>query len=109
MIITVSPEIFAELGLSAGAIVTLRVEHERLFLKPVRPRYMLEELLADYDSTTPSTEDEREWLDARPVGKGDHLTSSVSAMTLSSASDEAVCPENLLFFLVGDVLTKIYN
>jgi antitoxin ChpS len=33
-----------------------------------RPRYTLEELLAQCDASTEISAEDREWLDARPVG-----------------------------------------
>lgn len=37
--------------------------------KPVRPRYTLDELLAQEDYSQPLSAEEREWIDAPPVGR----------------------------------------
>jgi antitoxin ChpS len=57
------------LHLSAGAKVSLAVNDGCLVVEPrPRPRYTMAELLAASDySPSPSPED-REWLDAPPVG-----------------------------------------
>ena len=47
-----------------------RVEGGRLVVEPPkRPRYTLDELLAQCDSKARRTKEEREWLDTNPVGR----------------------------------------
>lgn len=41
----------------------------RKFVEPAKPKYSLEELLADCDTTADMRSDEREWLDSGPVGR----------------------------------------
>jgi antitoxin ChpS len=58
------------LGLRAGAKVGIAIERGRLVVEPPkRPRYTLDELLAQCDSKARRTKAEREWLDSKPVGR----------------------------------------
>ena len=57
------------LQLRAGAKVGLAVRGGRLVVEPQRrPRYTLDELLARCDPKAPRSNEDREWLDDRPVG-----------------------------------------
>jgi antitoxin ChpS len=72
VMLAVPPAILDQLHLRAGATVGLAVEGGRLVLSPqVRPKYTLEELLAqcDYSAPLERTEEELEWLNAPPVGR----------------------------------------
>lgn len=69
VMLTLSPAVLEEMHLSAGATVGLEVDGDRLLVKPARPRYTLDELLSQCDPNAPITEEEREWLDAPPVGR----------------------------------------
>jgi antitoxin ChpS len=64
------PKPFLEtLGLAANAKVDVSIEDGRLVAVPkARPKYTLEELVAQCDPNAPWTEEEREWLDTKPVG-----------------------------------------
>jgi antitoxin ChpS len=58
------------LGLRPGAKVGVAIEHGRLVGEPrKRPRYTLDELLAQCDFKAHRTKEEREWLDSKPVGR----------------------------------------
>jgi antitoxin ChpS len=58
------------LGLRPGAKVGIAIERGRLVVEPAtRPRYTLDELLAQCDSKARCTKEEREWLDNKPVGR----------------------------------------
>lgn len=58
------------LHLRPGAKVGIAVERDRLVVEPQRrPRYTLEELLAQCDPKARRTKKEREWLDNKPVGR----------------------------------------
>jgi antitoxin ChpS len=60
------------LQLTAGSALTVSVEGKRLVLEAAereRPRYSLEELLAQCDFDLPYSDEERAWLDAPPVGR----------------------------------------
>ena len=65
----VPPALLDLLHLQAGATVGLTVDHGRLVVEPrPRPRYSLDELLARCDASAEPTAEDREWLDAKPVG-----------------------------------------
>jgi antitoxin ChpS len=54
--------------LQAGAKVALAVDGERLVVEPAtKPRYTLEELLAQCDASAPVAEEDRAWFDSPPA------------------------------------------
>ncbi len=58
------------LGLRPGAKVGIAIERGRLVVEPPkRPRYTLDELLAQCDSKARRTKADREWLENKPVGR----------------------------------------
>jgi antitoxin ChpS len=70
VMLAVPPAILEQLHLKVGATVGLAVDGERLVMQPQpRPRYTLEELLAKSDFSQPMPPEDREWLDAPPVGR----------------------------------------
>jgi antitoxin ChpS len=70
VMLAVPPAILDLLHLTAGAKVGLAVDNGRLVVEPQdRPRYTLDELLAQCDASADSTEEDREWLDNRSVGR----------------------------------------
>lgn len=67
--LVVPPTLLDVLKLSAGARVGLAVENGRLVVEPaIRPRYRLDELLAQCDPDAAPSAEDREWLAARPAG-----------------------------------------
>jgi len=69
VMLAVPPALLDVLHLSAGANVGLAVDSGRLVVKPsMRPRYTLDDLLAQCDPSAELTAQEREWLDAPVVG-----------------------------------------
>jgi antitoxin ChpS len=67
--LAVPPALLDLLHLQAGSVVGLQVDGERLIVEThVKPRYTLEELLAQCDPKAPVEED-RSWIDMRPVGR----------------------------------------
>jgi antitoxin ChpS len=69
IMLAVPPAILDLLHLRAGATVGLAVERGRLVIEPtLRPRYSLEELLAQCDASADLSAEDREWLDNKPVG-----------------------------------------
>lgn len=69
VMLAVPPALLDVLHLAAGAKVGLLVDNGRLVVEPAaRPRYTLEELLAQCDASTEIWAEDREWLDGRPVG-----------------------------------------
>lgn len=72
IMMTVPPAFLDQLHLQVGATVGLVVDHGCLVVDPQpRPRYKLAELLAEAEAAGvyPLPEQEREWVDAPPVGK----------------------------------------
>ena len=58
------------LGVAANAKLDLTVEEGKLVAVPrKRPKYTLDELLAQCDPDAPITEEERMWMDLEPVGR----------------------------------------
>ena len=69
VMLAVPPALLDVLHLAAGARVGLAVDNGRLVVEPqVRPRYTLNELLAQCDATAEFTAEEREWLDSEAAG-----------------------------------------
>ena len=69
VMLAVPPAILDILHLDAGAKVGLTVDNGRLVIEPQgRPHYTLDELLAQCDPSAELTLEDREWLDAKPVG-----------------------------------------
>jgi antitoxin ChpS len=66
------PKVFArELGLAEGGKVGVSVAEGKLIADPAaerRPRYTLEELLAQCDPSAPRSEEDEAWLNDRPRG-----------------------------------------
>jgi antitoxin ChpS len=70
VMLAVPPAMLDQLHLKAGATVGLAVDGERLILQPqTRPRYTMAELLAKCDYSQPVLSEDREWIDAPPVGR----------------------------------------
>jgi antitoxin ChpS len=69
VMLALPPAILDALGLRPGARVDISVESNRLILEPrVRPHYTLDELLAQCDASAELTQEDREWVDGKPVG-----------------------------------------
>jgi len=67
--VAVPPPLLDMLHLRAGSRVGLAVRSGRLVVEPQqRPRYTLEELLAQCNPRAPRSRNEREWLNDRPAG-----------------------------------------
>ena len=58
-----------QLHLRAGSQVKIEIEHGRLIVEPAKPRYTLEELLAECDATVDMSAAESQWLDSAHVGR----------------------------------------
>ena len=70
VMLAVPPALLDLLQLTAGAKVGLAVDNGRLMVEPkTRPRYTLDELLAQCDGSAEPSADEREWIEAGPVGR----------------------------------------
>lgn len=69
IMLAVPPALLDILRLRPGAKVGIAVESGRLVVEPQqRPRYTLDELLAQCDPKAARTKADREWLDDRPAG-----------------------------------------
>ncbi len=69
IMLTVPPAILDLLHLHAGATVGLAVDQGRLVIEPApRPRYTLEELLAQCDTSAEIGAEDRAWLDNKSAG-----------------------------------------
>ena len=69
VMLAVPPAVLDMLHLRAGATVGLVVDGGRLIVEPQpRRHYTLDELLAQCDPSAELTQEDREWLDAKPVG-----------------------------------------
>ncbi|MFC3074841.1 AbrB/MazE/SpoVT family DNA-binding domain-containing protein [Shinella pollutisoli] len=70
VMMTVPKPIVEELGLQANTKVEVTVEDGRLIAVPrTRPKYTLEELIAECDLDAPLSEEDREWLNDPPTGR----------------------------------------
>lgn len=62
--------ILAQASLGPGSKVTVAIENGNILLKPVvKPRYSLDELLAQCNLAKRISRAEREWQNAAPVGR----------------------------------------
>jgi antitoxin ChpS len=69
VMLAVPPAFLDQLHIQAGATVGLAVNHGSLLITTnPRPRYTLNELLAQCDASAEISKNDREWLDAYPVG-----------------------------------------
>lgn len=69
VMLAVPPAILELLHLDAGVTVGVDVDNGRLVIEPQpRPRYTLQELLAQCDESADQAPEDSEWLDAKPVG-----------------------------------------
>ena len=70
VMLAVPPALLDLLNLEAGTAVGISVDGGCLVVAPQpRPRYTMAELLAASDYTGPQPAEEREWVDAPPVGR----------------------------------------
>ena len=69
IMLAVPPALLEVLRLRPGAKVGIGVEKGRLVVEPEnRPRYTLDELLAQCDPKAARTSEEREWLNSKAAG-----------------------------------------
>ena len=69
VMLAVPPAFLDLLQLQAGVTVGIGVEGNRLVIEATpRPRYRLDDLLDPCDTTGEMNAEDREWLDAKPVG-----------------------------------------
>ncbi len=69
IMLTVPPALLNLLDLQAGDTVGIGVDNGRLVIEPVpRPHYTLADLLAQCDASQEVSQEDLEWLNAKPVG-----------------------------------------
>ena len=69
VMLAIPPALLDLLQLGVGAKLDIDVENGRLIIQPkTRPRYTLDELLAQCDETAALSAEDRAWIDAKPVG-----------------------------------------
>lgn len=72
LVMTVPAPARDALHLVVGMEMSVSVEGRRLVLepmKPMRPKYTIDELIAKCDLSAPFPDEAREWIDAPPVGR----------------------------------------
>ena len=69
IMLAVPPALLDMLQLRPGAKVCIAVQSGRLIVElQQRPRYTLDELLAQCNPKSPRSKEEREWLNEKPAG-----------------------------------------
>jgi antitoxin ChpS len=69
VMLAVPPALLDILHLQPGATVGIAIKNGRLVVEPQqRPRYTLDELLAQCNPKAPRSKEERQWLGAKPTG-----------------------------------------
>jgi antitoxin ChpS len=69
IMLAVPPAILDVLHLQSGSTVGIAIESGKLMIEPQpRPKYSLDELLAQCDGNIELTEEDHEWLNIKPVG-----------------------------------------
>lgn len=72
VVMAIPKRVLELLGLHAGSQVNINIQNGQLMIAPkVKPHYSLDELMAQCDFSQPISQEEREWLDASPVGLED--------------------------------------
>lgn len=67
--LAIPPAFARELALAPGSAVEVCLEEGRLVVEPSRrPRYTLDELLAQCDPDAPRSAEDAAWLDSAPIG-----------------------------------------
>ena len=70
VMLAVPPAVLDILNLQSGSKVGIAVEGGRLIVEPrKRPRYTMNELLAQSKPKAPRSREEHKWLAAKPVGR----------------------------------------
>jgi antitoxin ChpS len=70
VMLSIPPSILEMLHLQVGTTISIDVERDTLVLKPqTRKQYTLDELLEKSDYSQPLSQEEREWIDAPPIGR----------------------------------------
>jgi antitoxin ChpS len=67
-ILAVPPAFLEALNIKTGTTVGIEIQGECLVITALRPRYTLEELLAQCDPAIPWSAEDREWIEDAPAG-----------------------------------------
>ncbi|GLQ12452.1 antitoxin [Devosia yakushimensis] len=69
--LAIPPELLETMSVKIGAVFDISVEDGALVAKPSRPKYSLQQLLAEEKAAgiDALAEADRDWLDAPPVGR----------------------------------------
>jgi antitoxin ChpS len=69
VMLTVPPALLDMLHLRVGSTVGITIDGGRLVVEPKqRLHYTLDELMAQCDGSVELTQEDRKWIDAKPVG-----------------------------------------
>lgn len=71
MALRIPAPILRSWGIAEGQPLALSIEDGALVARPAKKKYTLTELLAQCDLSKPISVEEREWIDAAPVGLED--------------------------------------
>jgi antitoxin ChpS len=70
IMMVIPSDLMEQMHQSRGVTVNMVVEGQTVFMSPQRrPRYTLDELLAQCDPNAPPEEPDHEWLNMKPVGR----------------------------------------
>lgn len=69
VMLSVPPTILNLLHLQSGTTVSLAIDQGRFVIEPLRPRYCLDDLLAQCNATAEISNEERTWLENSPAGR----------------------------------------
>jgi len=70
VMLAVPPAILDLLHLHADHMVGLSVDRGRLIVEPsIKPRYTLDELLAQCDPSAKMTQEDKDWVNNKPIGR----------------------------------------
>ena len=68
-IISIPRAVLKSLGLHTGSIVDLALDHNRIILTPANDELILDALLKGSPKERLVLEEDKEWIDMKPVGK----------------------------------------
>lgn len=69
VMVAIPPALLDVANLAAGSEVAVSVEGGKLVIAPrQKPKYTLQELLAQCEGSAPLSKEDREWLSSPPVG-----------------------------------------
>jgi antitoxin ChpS len=70
VMVAIPPALLDVTGMASGEQVSVSVDDGKLVIAPkAKPKYTLEELLAQCDASAPPSEEDRAWTSSAPVGK----------------------------------------